>query len=38
MALKITRDPLQAAAFGNMAASITIMKKGTGTASPAELR
>jgi len=37
MALKITGDPLQAAAFGNLVASITIMKKGTGTATPAEL-
>ena len=37
MALKITGDPVQAAEFGNRVASITIMKKGTGTASPAEL-
>jgi sugar/nucleoside kinase (ribokinase family) len=37
MALKITGDPVQAAAFGNKVASITIMKKGTGTATPAEV-
>ena len=37
MALKITGDPAQAAAFGNLVASITIMKKGTGTATPAEV-
>jgi rfaE bifunctional protein kinase chain/domain len=38
MALAITRDPIEAARFGNMVASITIMKKGTGTASPAEVQ
>jgi sugar/nucleoside kinase (ribokinase family) len=37
LALKITGDPAAAAAFGNLAASITIMKKGTGTASPSEM-
>ncbi len=37
LALRITGDPLAAAAFGNLVASITIMKKGTGTASPEEL-
>jgi ADP-heptose synthase, bifunctional sugar kinase/adenylyltransferase len=37
MALAVTRSPRQAAEFGNLVASITIMKKGTGTASPAEL-
>ncbi len=37
LALHVTRDPLAAAAFGNLVASITIMKKGTGSASPAEL-
>jgi sugar/nucleoside kinase (ribokinase family) len=37
MALKITGDPMAAAAFGNVVASITIMKKGTGTASPEEI-
>ena len=35
MALVVTGDPLQAARFGNLVAGITIMKKGTGTASPA---
>ncbi|MCC6389238.1 MAG: ribokinase [Bryobacterales bacterium] len=38
IALSITRDPVAAARFGNLAASVTIMKKGTGTASPNELR
>ena len=37
LALRVTRDPLRAAVFGNRVASITIMKKGTGTASPSEL-
>jgi rfaE bifunctional protein kinase chain/domain len=37
LALRVTRDPLAAARFGNLVASITIMKKGTGTASPEEL-
>jgi rfaE bifunctional protein kinase chain/domain len=37
MALKVTGDPVAAAAFGNVVASITIMKKGTGTASPEEV-
>ena len=37
MTLKVTGDPVQAAEFGNRVASITIMKKGTGTASPAEI-
>jgi rfaE bifunctional protein kinase chain/domain len=37
LALKVTGDPLQAARFGNRIASITIMKKGTGTASPSEV-
>lgn len=36
-ALAVTRDPAEAARFGNLAASITIMQKGTGTASRAEL-
>ncbi|MEO8125988.1 MAG: PfkB family carbohydrate kinase [Bryobacteraceae bacterium] len=36
-ALAVTGDPLLAARFGNMVASVTIMKKGTGTASPAEV-
>jgi len=37
MALAVTRSSVEAAHFGNLVASITIMKKGTGTASPAEL-
>ena len=37
MALAVTRSPIEAARFGNLVASITILKKGTGTASPAEL-
>ncbi|MGD0497479.1 MAG: PfkB family carbohydrate kinase [Bryobacteraceae bacterium] len=37
LALKATGDPLAAAHFGNLVASITIMKKGTGTASPSEV-
>jgi sugar/nucleoside kinase (ribokinase family) len=37
MTLKVTADPVQAAQFGNRVAAVTIMKKGTGTAAPAEL-
>jgi rfaE bifunctional protein kinase chain/domain len=37
MALKVTGDALQAAEFGNRVAGITIMKRGTGTASPEEV-
>ena len=37
MALAATRSPAEAAHFGNLVASITIMKKGTGTASPEEV-
>ena len=37
LALKATGDPIAAASFGNLAASITIMKKGTGAASPSEV-
>jgi len=37
MALKVTGDAVAAARFGNLVASITIMKKGTGTASPEEI-
>lgn len=37
MALKATGDAETAARFGHAVASITIMKKGTGTATPAEL-
>ena len=36
-ALAVSGDPVLAAAMGNLVASITIMKKGTGTASPAEV-
>jgi sugar/nucleoside kinase (ribokinase family) len=37
MALAAGCAPPDAARFGNLVASVTIMKKGTGTASPAEL-
>jgi rfaE bifunctional protein kinase chain/domain len=37
LALKASGDPIAAAKFGNLVASITIMKKGTGTASPEEI-
>jgi len=37
MALRVTRSAQDAARFGNLVASITIMKKGTGTASPEEV-
>ncbi len=37
LALAITESPLVAARFGNAAASVTIMKKGTATVSPEEL-
>ena len=37
VALKATGSPVQAAEFGNLVASVTIMKKGTGTASLQEL-
>jgi rfaE bifunctional protein kinase chain/domain len=37
MALAVTRDAVAAARFGNSVASVTIMKKGTGTASPEEI-
>ena len=37
MALAVTGSPTEAARIGNMVASVTIMKKGTGTASPEEL-
>jgi rfaE bifunctional protein kinase chain/domain len=37
LALAITGSPESAARFGNLVSSITIMKKGTGTASPAEV-
>jgi len=38
LALSLTRDPVAAARFGNLVASITIMKPGTGTSSPEEVR
>ncbi len=37
LALKVTGDPVLAARFGNLAAAVTIMKKGTGAATPAEI-
>ena len=37
MALVVTGSPVEVARFGNLVASVTIMKKGTGTASPAEV-
>ena len=37
MALAVTHDAAAAARFGNLVASITIMKRGTGTASPREV-
>lgn len=37
LALRATGSPAEAARIGNLVASITIMKKGTGTASPQEV-
>jgi len=37
MTLAVTGSAVEAARFGNLVASITIMKKGTGTASPEEV-
>lgn len=37
LALAVTGDPVAAARLGNLAASVTIMKKGTGTTSPEEI-
>jgi len=37
LALSVTNDPVEAARFGNAVASVTIMKRGTGTASPEEI-
>jgi len=37
LALQVTGDPIASVEFGNRVASITIMKKGTGTASPEEV-
>ena len=37
LTMAVTGDPVAAASFGNLVASITVMKKGTGTASPQEV-
>ena len=37
LALAATHSPVAAAHFGNLVASVTIMKRGTGTASPSEI-
>jgi rfaE bifunctional protein kinase chain/domain len=37
LTMAVTHDPVEAASFGNIVASITVMKKGTGTASPEEI-
>jgi sugar/nucleoside kinase (ribokinase family) len=37
LVLRVTGSAVEAARFGNLVASITIMKKGTGTASPEEV-
>ncbi len=37
LTLAVTGSPVEAAAFGNLVASLTIMKQGTGTASPEEV-
>jgi rfaE bifunctional protein kinase chain/domain len=37
LALAVTGDPVAAAGVGNLVASITVMKKGTGTATPQEV-
>ncbi|MGA9060497.1 MAG: PfkB family carbohydrate kinase [Terracidiphilus sp.] len=37
MVLKLTGDPVAAARFGNLVASITVTKPGTGTATPGEV-
>ena len=37
LTMAVTGDPVIAASFGNLVASITVMKKGTGTASPEEV-
>ncbi|MGA2134204.1 MAG: PfkB family carbohydrate kinase [Bryobacteraceae bacterium] len=37
MALRVTGSPVEAARFGNLVASVTIMQKGTGTAAPEEV-
>ena len=38
MALAVTKSPFESARFGNIVASITVTKKGTGTATPDEVR
>jgi sugar/nucleoside kinase (ribokinase family) len=38
LALAVTGSPAAGARFGNLVASVTIMKPGTGTASPDEVR
>ena len=37
LTMAVTGDPVAAAKFGNLVASVTIMKQGTGTASPEEV-
>ncbi len=37
LTMAVTGDAVEAASFGNIVASITVMKKGTGTASPQEI-
>jgi rfaE bifunctional protein kinase chain/domain len=37
LTMAVTHDSVAAASFGNIVASITVMKKGTGTASPEEI-
>ena len=37
LTMAVTHDAIEAANFGNLVASITVMKKGTGTASPQEV-
>jgi rfaE bifunctional protein kinase chain/domain len=37
LTMVVTHDPVESASFGNIVASITVMKKGTGTASPEEI-
>jgi len=38
LTLAVTGSPVEAVRFGNLVASLTIMKKGTGTASPEEVQ
>jgi rfaE bifunctional protein kinase chain/domain len=37
LVLRLTGDPIEAAHFGNLVASITIMQRGTGTATPGDV-